>query len=80
MQSVTFADGHSVRHAVTSVHRDVRRESGNVEDSVACQEQGGHVERLKRGLRQALSVSLGVQRNFREQNRILFRGTTLSSL
>ena len=34
---------------------------------------GGRVERLDRGVRHALSVILGVQSNFLEQNGILFR-------
>ena len=34
---------------------------------------GVHVETLKHDVRHALSVSLGVQRNFREQRVILFR-------
>ena len=60
----TLVDGHSVRHAVS-------RASRNVQDSLARQVHAGRFERLS--LRQALSVSLGVQRNFREQNGILFR-------
>ena len=32
--------------------------------------RGGHVERLNLGLRHALSVGLGVQRNFRGKNRM----------
>ena len=67
MQSVTFEDGHSVRHAVTRVHRDVRRESRNVQDSP------GRQVRLKHGLRHAPSVSLGVQKEFREKNWMFFR-------
>ena len=51
MQSVTFMDGHSARHAVTRVHRDACRESRNVQDSLARHVHGGHVERLKRGPR-----------------------------
>ena len=35
--------------------------------------RGGHVERLKPGLRHALSVSLGVQKSFRGQNGMPFR-------
>ena len=50
MQSVTFADGHSVRHAVTRVHRDVRRASRSLVRHV----HGGRFERLKHGLRHAL--------------------------
>ena len=44
------ADGHCVRH--------VRRASQNVQDSLG-RHVHGHVERLKPGLRHALSVSLG---------------------
>ena len=61
MQSVTFVDGHCVRHA--------RHASRNVQDSLGRHAHGGHVERLKPGLRHALSVSLGV----RGQNGMLFR-------
>ena len=73
MQSVTFVDGHSVRHAVTRVHRVVRRASINVQDSLPRHVHGGRFERLKHGLRHALSVSLGVQRSFRGQNGMFFR-------
>ena len=50
MQSVTFEDGYSVRHAVTRVHRDVRRASR----SLARHVHGGRFERLRHGLRHAL--------------------------
>ena len=61
MQSVTFVDGHCVRH--------VRRASRNVQESLGRHVHGGHVERLKPLLRHALLVSLGV----RGQNGMLFR-------
>ena len=73
MQSVTFVDWRCVRHAVTGVHHSVRRASRSVQDSLGRHVHGGHVERLKHGLRHALSVSLGVQRSFRGQNGTLFR-------
>ena len=58
MQSVTFEDGQSVRHAVTRVH--ARRESRKGQDSFTRHVRGGRVELLKLGLRHALSVILGV--------------------
>ena len=50
MQSVTVTDGHCVRHV---------RASRSVQGSLGRHVHGGHVERLKPGLRHALSVSLG---------------------
>ena len=49
MQSVTFLDGHCVRH--------VRRAFRHVQDSLGRHAHGEHVGRLKPGLRHALSVS-----------------------
>ena len=54
-QSVAFVDGHTV----TKVHHDVRRVSLSEWDSLGRPMHGGHVERLKPGLRHALSVRLG---------------------
>ena len=71
-QSVTFVDGHCVRHTVTRIHHEARRPSRNVQDKLARHVHGVHVENLEHDLRHALSVSLEVQRNFREQNGILF--------
>ena len=51
-----------------SSFRNVQRQ-----DSLDRLVHGGHMERLKHGLRQALSVGLGVQRNVRDQNGIFFR-------
>ena len=53
MQSATFVDVHCVRNVQDNLGRDVH---------------GGFVERLKPGLRHALSVSLGV----RGQNGTIF--------
>ena len=53
MQRETFADGHSVRHAVTRVHRVYMAGTCNVSNMV-CDMR---------------SVSNGVQRSFREQKR-----------
>ena len=71
-QSVTFVDGHCVRHTVT---RD-RHSAGRVSRSAQRQSsldrhvRGGYVERLKCDLRHALSIRLGVQKSFRERNRL----------
>ena len=67
MQSVTFVDGHTI----------IRVYSDNVRDSLGRQEHGGQVERLKPDLRRTLSVCLGVERNFREQNGMFFRAQPL---
>ena len=74
-QSVTFENGHCVRHTVTKIHHKARLPSRNVQrqDSLGRHVHGGHVENHKHDLCHAVSVSLGVQRNFREQSRILFR-------
>ena len=70
-QSVTFENGHCVRHTVTKIHHEARRPSRNVQrrDSL----DGGHVESLKHDLRHALSVGLGVQKSVRGQNGMFFR-------
>ena len=52
MQSVTFVDGHCVRH--------VRRASRNVQDSLGRHVHGGHVGRLKPGLRHVCGATRGL--------------------
>ena len=72
-QSVTFEDAHCVQHTVTRIHHEERLPSLKRTET----KQPGsprtwrHVESLKQDLRHALSVSLGVQKNFREQNGML---------
>ena len=70
-QSVTFEDGHCVQHTVTRIHHEARRPSRNVQrqDRLGRHVRGGRFQRLKHGLRHALSVSLGV----RGQNGMLLR-------
>ena len=65
-QSETFENGHCVRHTVTKIHHEARRPSRNVQDTLARHVHGGRFQRLKHGLRHALSVSLGVQKGVRE--------------
>ena len=75
MQSVTFVDGHCVRHSVTRVHRDVRRASRNVQKQSGSPCTWRAPSTSQNMVCVMLSVSLGVQKNFREQNGILFRET-----
>ena len=57
-------DGHRAQHTVTRIHHEARRPSRNVQrqDSLSRHVRGGRVENLKQDLRNALSVSLGVQK------------------
>ena len=68
MQSAAVADRHCVRPAVTRDRHSARRVSRS------AQRQGSlkYVESLKYGLRHALSIRLGVQKSFRERNRMFF--------
>ena len=65
MQSITFADGHCVRH--------VRRASRNVQDSPGRPAHGGHVERLKPGLRHVCGETrgLGLVEGFSRDGRLV---------
>ena len=53
VQSVTFVDGHFVRHTVTEVHHDVRRASRNARDSL-----GLHVSHMVCVMRSRLALGL----------------------
>ena len=74
-QSVRFVDGHCVRHTDTRDRHSAGRVSRSAQrrSSLGRHVRGGHVERLKSGLRHALSVSLGVQKSFRGPNGMPFR-------
>ena len=74
-QSVIFVAGHCVRHTVTRIHHEARRPSRSVQRQgcLGRHVDGVHVANLKNDLRHTLSSSFGVQRNFHEQNGILFR-------
>ena len=82
-QNVT-EDGHCVRHTVTRIDHDACRASRSVQrqDNLDRHVHGGHLDkrlhkqrtvtRLKHELRHALSVGLGIQGRFREQNGVFF--------
>ena len=59
-----------MRHTVARVTYESRRacRSEQRQNRLNRNVHGEHVERLERGPRHALSVGLGVQRNFREQD------------
>ena len=76
MQSKTLVNGHHVRIAVTGVHHTARRASRNIQYRMGRHVHGGYVDRLKYDRCHALSVSLGVQKSFREQNGMLSRRST----
>ena len=71
-------DLHQILCKITSSQiktKDGVRQSVTVQrqDSLDRHVHGGHVESLLHDLRHALSVGLGVQGSFREQNGTLFR-------
>ena len=74
-QCVIVVDKDNVRHTVARVPHEVRRASRSKrrQNSLDRHVRGGHVERLQRDLRHALTEGLGVQQDIREQEKMFFR-------
>merc|ERR1719245_1586386 len=77
-ESITFIDGDGVRNTITRVHDDTGGTTRGIEgeDSLDSDIHGGHVEGLKHDLSHLLTVSLGVEGSFSEEDGLLLRGNT----
>jgi hypothetical protein len=77
-KSETFVDGHNVSDTVTGIKHDTRGTTGGVQrkDSLDGNVEGRRVEGLEDDLGHLLSVRLGVDGSFGEQDWVLLRGDT----
>merc|ERR1719167_2164754 len=77
-KSVTFIDGDGVRDTIARVHDDAGGTTRGIEgeDSLDGDVHGGRVEGLKHDLCHLLTVGLGVEGSFCEQNGLFLRGNT----
>lgn len=74
-KSETFVDGHNVSDTITGVKHDTSGSTGCVEgeDGLDRDVEGGCVEGLEHDLGHLLSVRLGIDGGFGEQNRVFLR-------
>ncbi|KAF0726535.1 hypothetical protein Ae201684_015163 [Aphanomyces euteiches] len=77
-KSITFVDGHSVGDTITRVQHATSGTAGSVQrqHGLDVHVHGRHVEGFEHDLGHAFTVGLGVQRSFRQQHRVFFRGDT----
>merc|ERR550532_1819852 len=77
-ESITFIDGDGVGDTITRVHDNTGGTTRGIEgeDSLDSNIHGGHVEGLKHDLSHLLTVSLGVEGSFSQEDRLLLRGNT----
>merc|ERR1719249_572947 len=77
-KGITFIDGDTVGDTVTRVHDDTSGTARGIEgeDSLDGNIHCGHVEGLKHNLGHLLTVSLGVEGSFSEEDGLFLRGNT----
>jgi len=77
-QGITFIDGDGVGDTITGIQNDTGGTAGSVqgEDSLDGNIHGWRVEGLKHDLGHLLTVSLGVQGGFSQQDWVLLGGNT----
>jgi hypothetical protein len=77
-ESEAFIDGDSVGNTITGIEHDTGRTTRCVEgeDSLDGDVEGGTVESLEHDLGHLLSVSLGVERSFGQENGVFFGGNS----
>merc|ERR1711894_169127 len=77
-KGITFIDGDTVGDTISRVHDNTSGTARGIEgeDSLDGNIHGGHVEGLEHDLGHLLTVSLGVEGSFSEQDRLFLRGNT----
>ncbi|KNC31531.1 hypothetical protein FF38_12759 [Lucilia cuprina] len=77
-QGITFIDGDGVGDTITRIQNDTSGTTGSVQGEYGLDGNihGGGVEGFKHDLGHLLTVSLGVQGGFSQQNGVLFRSDT----
>lgn len=77
-KSISFINGHSVGDTITRIHDNTSGTSRGVEGkhSLNLDVHGGDVEGVEHDRSHLLTVSLGVEGSFSEENRVLFRNNT----
>lgn len=74
-KSITFVNGDSVGYSISGIENDTGGPSGSVkgEDGLDSDVESRGVESFEHDLSHLLSVDLGVERSFGEEDGVLFR-------